>query len=392
MDLQLMKWGTAEPNNYGDQDCVGYFTDFGLHDTKCSTPKHPVCKLTGYIQYTLDGVCEMSIVDNHFVLKPDGRILGLTMTEMIWNIKENQWEIRNLMNNDTLAKLNSTSGIPLGTKKWYFLLEDCRDPLVKWRNLNFHLKVERPGMFCCEDGVCIDSELACNGDCNCEDKSDEKNCELIVLDESYNKEQPPKQKFLKKYELENIFTTMNIHKIVDINELDATFTAVFQITLEWNDHRISFNFLKKDEKKNVVVGSEKDKIWYPQLYFYLLDISEKERYMTTNFYVKREVNASIAKENNTTRLNETYFGKYNPFFLDLWIQAKFVCDFDSIKQYPFGEQTCSFSYGLELPAEGLINLKFRNLIHKERYEIDQYIIKKFSHHKLDDGNKYFKML
>ena len=154
---------------------------------------------------------------------------------------------------------------------------------------------------------------------------------------------------------------MTIHKIVDINELDATFTAVLKVTLEWNDHRIKFNFLKKDEGKNTVVGPEQRKIWHPKISFYLLDISEKERYMQTQFYVKREVNASIATENNATRVNETYFGESNSFFMEHWIQAKFVCDFDSIKQYPFGEQICSITYGLKLAADGQINLKFRTI-------------------------------
>ena len=381
MDLQLMKWGPEEPNNWGNQDCVGFFKDFGIHDTKCSTPKYPVCKLKGYIQYTLDGACKMSlIVDSHFVLKPDGRILGLRITEMIWNTKENQWELRNLLNNETLAKMNSTSGFPFGTNKWYFVLEDCRDPSVDWRLLNFHLKVERPGMFCCEDGVCIDSELVCNGDWNCADKSDEQTCQLIVTDEHYRKEQPPKQNVNhKKYKLENVFTSMTIHKIVDINELDATFTAVLKITLEWNDHRIKFNFLNKDEEKNTVVGPEQRKIWVPNIYFYLLDISEKERYIQTQFYVKREVNASIASENNETRVNVTYYGKSNSFFMEHWIQA-IVCDFDSIKQYPFGEQICSFTYGLKLAADGQINLKFENISNDDANEIDQYIIENISFH------------
>ena len=274
--------------------------------------------------------------------------------------------------------MNSTHGFPLGKYRWYFLQDDCKDPSVSWRYLNFHLRVQRPGTFCCDDGVCIDSELVCDGDWNCDEKSDENNCQLIVTGEGYKKEQPPKQKVLKKYELENVFTSIRVQKIVDINEIDATLTAVFLISLEWNDHRIKFNFLKKDKTKNTVVDSERKNIWYPRLSFYLLDISEKARYLSTEFHVRRETNGSITTENNTTRLNETYYGESNSFIIKHWIQAKFVCDFDSIKQYPFGEQICSIIYGLRLAEAGLINLKFRNLSDDNLHEIDQYMIKNFS--------------
>ena len=101
--------------------------------------------------------------------------------------------------------------------------------------------------------------------------------------------------------------------------------------------------------------------------------------MQTQFYVKREVNASIATENNATRVNETYFGESNSFFMEHWIQAKFVCDFDSIKQYPFGEQICSITYGLKLAADGQINLKFRTISQDDANEIDQYIIENISY-------------
>ena len=45
--------------------------------------------------------------------------------------------------------------------------------------------------FTCNDGHCIEIDLRCNGDSNCDDQSDEVGCKSILVDESYVKDDPP---------------------------------------------------------------------------------------------------------------------------------------------------------------------------------------------------------
>ena len=45
--------------------------------------------------------------------------------------------------------------------------------------------------FTCNDGQCIDVNYRCDQIIDCRDKSDEKECRLLVLEDGYNKMIPP---------------------------------------------------------------------------------------------------------------------------------------------------------------------------------------------------------
>ena len=45
--------------------------------------------------------------------------------------------------------------------------------------------------FTCADGQCINIDNRCDQIINCRDKSDEQDCQLLVLDHGYNKYIPP---------------------------------------------------------------------------------------------------------------------------------------------------------------------------------------------------------
>ena len=45
--------------------------------------------------------------------------------------------------------------------------------------------------YTCDDGLCININLRCNGDNDCDDKSDEIQCRKVNIDKSYAKHFPP---------------------------------------------------------------------------------------------------------------------------------------------------------------------------------------------------------
>ena len=46
------------------------------------------------------------------------------------------------------------------------------------------------------------------------------------------------------------------------------------------------------------------------------------------------------------RPKEMYKGTENKYLMDTLISAKFICSFDSVITYPYGDQSCSFSFFL----------------------------------------------
>ena len=73
--------------------------------------------------------------------------------------------------NGTLLAYTNTTQLPLGLHTWHFEEgADCGD--MSSRELLLHRTLPQPGHFCCGDGSCISSELVCDNNQHCEDRSD----------------------------------------------------------------------------------------------------------------------------------------------------------------------------------------------------------------------------
>ena len=89
---------------------------------------------------------------------------------------------------------------------------------------------------------------------NCRDKSDESGCQLLLLEQGYNKEIPP----VESNKPVNISISLDILKLVDIDEPDYSIEIQFKITLNWNEKRATYHNLKTRNSLNALseVGSE----------------------------------------------------------------------------------------------------------------------------------------
>ena len=85
---------------------------------------------------------------------------------------------------------------------------------------------------------------------NCDDFSDERNCQLIVASGSYVKDFTPftldKNGDIDKVKLD---ITIELNSILEINEKASTLTTQFQLHMTWFDFRLKFYNMKVWSKK-----------------------------------------------------------------------------------------------------------------------------------------------
>ena len=85
--------------------------------------------------------------------------------------------------------------------------------------------------FGCVDGQCIQQQYRCNEIYDCRDKSDEKNCKMVIIDKDiYRKEFPP---FKGHGDKTVVAINLTIYSLGSIQESGMTFTVKFKISLRW---------------------------------------------------------------------------------------------------------------------------------------------------------------
>ena len=108
-------------------------------------------------------------------------------------------------------------------------------------------------------------EERCNQVGNCEDKSDEKNCKLIVFeDKNYNKKVPPFT--IAKDSDDNIPAKIRVStqlkSVLAISEFSHTIDLKIGITLKWYENRVVYHNLKRKEALNILTDDEVSMKYY----------------------------------------------------------------------------------------------------------------------------------
>ena len=54
-------------------------------------------------------------------------------------------------------------------------------PGQTYRRLSLHVAETQPGHYCCGDGLCLSSNMVCDGNQDCTDRSDERHCTMVLV-------------------------------------------------------------------------------------------------------------------------------------------------------------------------------------------------------------------
>ena len=114
--------------------------------------------------------------------------------------------------------------------------------------------------FNCEDGSCIPILKRCDSRFDCADKSDEDSCHMIDIPNSYLKHVPDQDQTM-------VVLHLDIPSILVISEVTELIKIKYQLTLVWQDKRLTYLNLKNDSFLNVVAHERARKIWIPVIVF-----------------------------------------------------------------------------------------------------------------------------
>ena len=184
---------------YTDESWEESWYEWQCYAYKRSCP----CSYSSQPLFWLRGLCS-PLIDDLFSPKqlpgdPGNMIiLGQLTTRIEYNDTTSQWVLTDAKYEVTAMSRATKLSFLLGKHEWTISNDDyhCRKgktytTMLKLTGCNPESGVKESGEFTCDDGQCVKMEERCNQIPDCRDESDEKECQLIILKDGYNKNIPP---------------------------------------------------------------------------------------------------------------------------------------------------------------------------------------------------------
>lgn len=145
---------------------------------------------------------------------------------------------------------------PVGLQRWEVDGDVCPDT-----EMNLMMTVCGAGSFTCNDGTCVKISQRCDLQVNCDDKSDEHECDRVYLGLDYAKHIPPPPP--KDQDHLNITFDLTITAVRTLSLLEQKLALDVIIVLQWVDSRLQYFNLQEQQSRNLV--QDRTQMWQPRL-------------------------------------------------------------------------------------------------------------------------------
>ena len=279
-------------NQYGETyNCIRAKTNVPWNvswgEQKCSNFKKSCpCQYSVQPLLSLRGLCKDSFLWNSIVFTPRQRaddpydivFVGHYSSRIVFNDTSQQWKLTDAKSFANGLAWATKVSYAIGKHEWTI----SNDSVLCNQGRPYNTKLKLTGCdveeFTCDDGQCITMLGRCNQVPDCRDKSDEMGCRLIRFERSYNKNIPP----IQRSPLGNpipvaVNVSVNLMKVVHIDETDHSIHLQFQIGLRWRENRVKYHNLKSKTSLNALTLDDVNKLWLPLLVYTNTDQKESTR-------------------------------------------------------------------------------------------------------------------
>ena len=310
-----------------------------------------ICAFNGQPVVYMKGYCTIAKVSWVYYPENSGReIIYMGFKDMNIVIKDKTWNMveRISRGRDSFSQpsLKDSNLLYLtGRQEWTFNSENNRECGGYQTSINLTISSCELGTeFTCNNGLCISIQKRCNAVNDCDDKSDEHDCNQYKLTSSYNKYTPPVHTIANEVEkITNVnvaFDILSINSILlDQNKIDLSYS----ITFYWVENRISyFNIVNNDTNMNDLPTSTMSEIWNP-----LGVLHHKRANIGSVVRDTSSLRLSVNVDNFPDEINPelsfedyVYKGERGVLHQSISLTSVYECKFD-IFRYPFDKQLCT---------------------------------------------------
>ena len=334
VDNCLIRYTDTPANiSWGEGNCLSYEMA-----CPCQYSHQPILRMRGGCSFS---EFDVQYTPKQLASNPKDLILvGLT-TRIQYNDSSSQWLMTDGTSGVTAVSMTSKLSYVLGKHEWMVTgdVYQCN----KGQPYTTYLKLSGcnpEGEFTCNDGQCVVMEERCNQIVNCRDKSDERGCQLVVVEEGYNKKVPPiVPTGGNNFNQTNVEISISLLKIVSMEEVQHKIDLQFEITLEWKENRATYHNLKDETSLNALTDAEITTLWLPYVIYANTDMKDAVKLMDD-----LDTTIVVTKEGNFTRKGvealdeiDVFEGKDNALAMYQTYTKSFQCLYN-LQKYPFDTQ------------------------------------------------------
>ena len=314
------------------------------------------CLFDQHVLLRLRGLCSASNLDSIFTMKNESNRIqfkGMTGTEIV--LDDGEWKAnttKDQKKTKSVSILASPGSYLLGKHDWIISRDSkvcSQDSLapttVSAQTYRVSLKLSScdDNEFTCWDGECVPMEARCDQVFDCSDQSDERECQMLVLEDSYQTSVPPLLPSLAEDGRRVVLpvgvnVSLELIEVLGVNEKENQIEAKIEATLKWYDHRVNFYNLKKESFLNALRITDVKRVWSPKVIF-----SNTKESANIQDSLDKAIMHVDRKGNSTPSgphvMDETdiFKGQENPLHLNVEHTNFFTCKFQ-LRFFPFDTQ------------------------------------------------------